>query len=192
MNKLTNKKLGEYIKWTKEMVPLKDFSFLDNRENLVYNYNKKAVFKPLIKDKVKYIVIHHAQIDNGNAKYYHWLHKACFGWDAIGYHFVIGNGKDGLSVDGEIEIGRDLKYQGAHVKGFNDVSIGICLVGNLDNYKATFKQYESLIVLVNKLMKDYGIDNFNIRGHNEFEGVVKTCPGKKFDMNEFRERINAN
>lgn len=39
-----------------------------------------------------------------------------------GYHFVIRR-------DGRVEIGRDLLAQGAHAYGWNDVSIGICLVG---------------------------------------------------------------
>ncbi len=185
------KKHEKYLLWTKQKVPLNDFSGLNFLEKLDYEFEKSPVFKPLIKEKVKYIAIHHAEIDNGNREYYHWLHKAYFGWDAIGYHFVIGNGTDGLSIDGNVEVGRDLKYQGAHVKSANHESIGICLVGNLDNYKPTVKQYEALIKLVLELIKKYNIDISNIRGHNEFEGVTKTCPGRMFDMNEFRGILNA-
>ena len=158
-------------------------------ENLDYEFEKEPKFKLLDFKKVKYIVIHHAEIDNGNKEYYHWLHKAYFGWDAIGYHFVIGNGVDNLSEDGHIETGRDIKYQGAHVKTANDKSIGICLVGNLDNYQATAKQYDTLIKLVKKLMKEYNIELKNIVGHRDFEGVTKTCPGKMFDLKEFRNMI---
>ena len=184
---MKDKCLKKYIKWTKEKVPLKDFSVLDDFELLKKNFNKKPELFPLKKEDVKYIVIHHAEIDSGNVQYYNWLHKGVFGWDMIGYHFVIGNGRDGLSKDGEIEKGRDLKWRGAHVKKHNHESIGICLVGNLDNYNPTQSQYNSLLKLVRKLMNEYGIDFLNVYGHNEFEGVSKTCPGRNFDMDKFRE-----
>ena len=47
-------------------------------------------------------------------------HKAR-GFSDIGYHFVI-------NLDGVIEYGRDLKLTGAHCKGHNEASIGICYI----------------------------------------------------------------
>ena len=44
------------------------------------------------------------------------------GWSGIGYHFFIKRG-------GQIEIGRSLEKQGAHTKGHNKSSIGICYAG---------------------------------------------------------------
>ena len=41
------------------------------------------------------------------------------GWRGIGYHYVIG-------LDGMIEYGRPITETGAHVKGHNKGSIGIC------------------------------------------------------------------
>lgn len=46
------------------------------------------------------------------------------GWQDIGYHFVIRR-------NGRIEIGRQMDDMGAHVAGFNSVSVGVCLVGGL-------------------------------------------------------------
>jgi len=181
------KKHEKYLIWTRQEVPLNDFSGLKKLEKIDMEFEKEPKFKEL--KTVKYIVVHHAEIDSGNRDYYHWLHKAYFGWDAIGYHFVIGNGLDNLSIDGHIEIARDIKYQGAHVKSANHESIGICLVGNLDNYKASKKQYESLISLVKKLMKEYNVNVKNIVGHNDFEEVTKSCPGKMFSLEEFREML---
>ena len=181
------KKHEKYLKWTRQEVPLNDFSGLKKLEKIDMEFEKEPSFKEL--KNVKYIVVHHAEIDSGNRDYYHWLHKAYFGWDAIGYHFVIGNGVDNLSIDGHIEIARDIKYQGAHVKSANHESIGICLVGNLDNYRASKKQYVSLIDLVKKLMKEYNVDIENIVGHNDFEEVTKSCPGKMFSLEEFRKML---
>lgn len=43
----------------------------------------------------------------------------------IGYHFLI-------HLDGTIERGRPWDKPGAHAKGFNNNSIGVCYVGGLD------------------------------------------------------------
>lgn len=45
------------------------------------------------------------------------------GFDDIGYHFVIEG-------DGALRYGRPVHLQGAHAKGANEDSIGVCLVGN--------------------------------------------------------------
>lgn len=47
------------------------------------------------------------------------------GWSDIGYHYFI-------KTDGTIEEGRPLRRSGAHVKGYNRKSIGICYAGGLD------------------------------------------------------------
>ena len=47
------------------------------------------------------------------------------GWSDIGYHFVV-------LLDGTIEAGRPLDRVGAHTKGHNEDSIGICIVGGVD------------------------------------------------------------
>ncbi len=52
------------------------------------------------------------------------MHKAK-GWDGIGYHFVI-------RYDGRVEPGEALKSRGAHVKGLNSVSVGVCMIGGVD------------------------------------------------------------
>ena len=49
------------------------------------------------------------------------------GWNDIGYHYVI-------DLDGTIEAGRDLETIGAHCKGHNQNSIGICYIGGRDAY----------------------------------------------------------
>ena len=51
-------------------------------------------------------------------------HKAK-GWTAIGYHYVIKR-------DGALQLGRPLEAIGAHVEGFNSHSVGVCMVGGLD------------------------------------------------------------
>ncbi len=68
-------------------------------------------------------------------------HKAR-GWSMIGYHRVI-------LLTGAVEQGRPYTRRGAHVAGNNVNSIGICMIGGLDengDAKDTFtdEQYRSL------------------------------------------------
>ena len=56
--------------------------------------------------------------------YYVRMHKAR-GFRTIGYHFLV-------HLDGTIDVGRLLAKIGAHAKGKNLHSVGICYVGGLD------------------------------------------------------------
>lgn len=100
------------------------------------------------------------------------------GWDEIGYHFVIRR-------NGEIEKGRDIEKIGAHCKGHNADSIGICLVGGLDKdgkpeNNFTQNQFLSLRSLAAKLRGQFS-EIQSIHGHNEFAN--KACPC--FDVKKF-------
>lgn len=52
------------------------------------------------------------------------MHKAN-GWQGIGYALVIRR-------DGRIETGESLGKRGAHVKGINHISVGIVMIGGVD------------------------------------------------------------
>lgn len=101
------------------------------------------------------------------------------GWSDIGYHFVINR-------KGVIQTGRPVDKPGAHVKGHNADSIGICLVGGINEQgKAdanfTFSQYSALHNLVSNLLVSY--PEVTILGHRDFPGVQKACPC--FDVQSF-------
>ncbi len=99
---------------------------------------------------------------------------------AIGYHYVIYR-------NGAISTGRDVTEIGAHVTGYNQKSLGVCLVGT-DRY--TPAQWASLADLVGALRKRY--PESRVTGHRDLSpdqnanGIVekfewlKTCPG--FDV----------
>lgn len=96
-------------------------------------------------------------------------HKAQ-GWSGIGYHYVI-------DIDGKVETGRAEYQTGAHAKGHNANSIGICYIGGLDiNGKPkdtrTQEQRKSLAELVARLKVKY--PKATVHGHNEFAN--KACP----------------
>ena len=95
------------------------------------------------------------------------------GWADIGYHFVIRR-------SGRVEAGRPVDDVGSHVQGQNATSVGVCLVGGLND--KTFKpednftpqQWASLRKLVSDLLKKY--PKAKVLGHRDFPGVQKACP----------------
>lgn len=92
-------------------------------------------------------------------------------WSDIGYHYVV-------ELNGKVKNGRPLERAGAHVRGFNKNSIGICYVGGMtkDMTKAkdtrTDAQKESLLNLILELKLKF--PNAVVRGHNDF--APKACP----------------
>lgn len=125
------------------------------------------------RERTDYLVIHCAQtkpsMDIGLREIDQW-HKRR-GWLGCGYHFVIRR-------NGQIEIGRAIQEHGAHVKGFNHNSLGICLVGGMDedgdfDPDYTQKQWDSLDALVETLKNIY--PQAAVVGHNDLD-PHKACP----------------
>ncbi|MCX5675967.1 MAG: peptidoglycan recognition family protein [Planctomycetota bacterium] len=139
----------------------------------------------------RFIVIHHSATATGSAGEFDRMHRAK-GWDELGYHFVIGNGTG--SGDGEVEVGGRWPVQkhGAHTKvanhpEYNDLGIGICLVGNFDVTRPTEAQMQSLMRLVRFLRDRYDISRGRMYGHGQLKPT--DCPGLKFDYSDFFRRL---
>ena len=125
------------------------------------------------------IVVHHSASREGGAVRFDGWHKAR-GWDGVGYDFVIGNGTD--TADGAIETTFRWKEQrdGAHAKGWNDLGIGICLVGNFEDSEPTPKQMESLVRLVRHLRRRFHVPPERIVPHGSVNPTQ--CPGKHLSI----------
>jgi len=93
------------------------------------------------------------------------------GWSDIGYHFYI-------DLYGEIHKGRDIAKIGAHCKGHNRNSIGICYCGGVEADGKTPKdtrlecQKEALTAVLRTLKAMY--PNAIVHSHNDFAN--KACP----------------
>lgn len=90
--------------------------------------------------------------------------------ESIGYHFVIG-------TNGALWNGRHIDEVGAHARGYNTRSIGICLIG-LDKF--TPEQWVTLKANVRAQLKRF--PGAVVIGHNEINDH-KTCPG--FDVEQW-------
>jgi N-acetyl-anhydromuramyl-L-alanine amidase AmpD len=146
----------------------------------------KEIPEVKVVNRPKYIIVHHSATKQGDTETFRRYHVEVNGWKDIGYHYVVNNGT--YKSDGLIEKGRDEKEVGAHAIGYNDKSIGICLVGNFDEDRPTEKQMQSLIRLCKDIMRRYNIPAKNVLGHRE-TGAKKTCPGKNFDMEALRRML---
>ena len=93
------------------------------------------------------------------------------GWNDIGYHFYI-------DLDGNIFKGRDIEKMGAHCKGQNRNSIGICYCGGVEEDGKTpkdtrnEKQKESLLAVLRTLKAMF--PDSAIHSHRDF--ARKACP----------------
>ncbi|HEY3322968.1 MAG TPA: peptidoglycan recognition family protein [Planctomycetota bacterium] len=139
----------------------------------------------------QYIVIHHSGTHRGSAHSFDQYHRIQRGWaGGLGYHFVIGNGND--QGDGVIVAGPRWRNQeaGAHANSteHNEHGIGICLVGNFDEYPPTPAQVSAARALIARLAHDYQIPAENIVGHGQIRrGGGTACPGKFLNVHELRD-----
>ena len=94
------------------------------------------------------------------------------GWNDIGYHYVI-------YLDGTIAKGRDLDIVGAHCRGNNQDSIGVCYIGGVSGSTRkhadtmTAAQDMAFLELWNALKLIVG-SHLELYGHNDF--ARKACP----------------
>jgi N-acetyl-anhydromuramyl-L-alanine amidase AmpD len=133
---------------------------------------------------IELIVIHCSatgpEMDIGAEEIRRW-HKRR-GWSDIGYHWVIRR-------NGDVETGRAEHRQGAHAKDYNRNSIGVCLIGGVDdnqypeaNY--TPAQWHALDAVIEDLLDRY--PDALICGHRDL-GAPKACPC--FDVDQWLDRM---
>lgn len=90
----------------------------------------------------------------------------------MGYHFYV-------TREGFVHVCRPLSVVGAHAKGYNAHSIGICYEGGLNpegkpadtRTEAQKKSLRKLIELLRALLP-----KVNVKGHRDLPGVSKSCP----------------
>lgn len=125
------------------------------------------------------IIIHHSAVQQSLDTSPIAIHSAHLkrGYSGIGYHFYI-------KADGTIYRGRPLCYIGAHCKGYNTCSIGICFEGNFEIEKPTNAQKKSIKNLIEYLTNEIPtIKYFNY--HKELFSTA--CPGKNCTWDELAQ-----
>jgi len=137
---------------------------------------------PVKPGRWRYIVVHHSATKEGTARSMDLYHRRRGMENGLAYHFVIGNGRG--TGDGVIEIGNRWRRQikGGHLASerLNDISIGICLVGNFNNQRPTQAQMRSLRALVQYLMLRSRTGVGSVKLHKQINTKPTECPGRQF------------
>ena len=169
-------------------------NYKDYKENL-FEYNHS------FQNPYKHIILHHSSFKTQPGfETIEYFHTQKFGYDDIGYHYII-------EKSGDIYEGRSIKYMGAHAgqtKEANDLAdsirtgkskllieealkldpdygaIGICLDGNFNLYEPNTEQLKSLKLLLVQLEKEYSIENKNILMHSEVKSKIIEKRGLTF------------
>jgi len=141
--------------------------------------------------RIDYVVVHHSvtvdtAADNWNELW--TIHTVGNGWLDIGYNAVVEM-VDGVPL---AHFGRPDHVIPAHAEGFNDNSLGICIIGNF-----SLAAPDPLLTMVAARrvvapwVVQYGVPIENILGHREVPGASTECPGLLFDMDAFRAEVNS-
>lgn len=124
--------------------------------------------------KIHWVIIHCSDSDiashDNPETIRSWHHER--GFSDIGYHYF-------LDKKGVVHSGRPEDKIGAHVRGHNSGSIGICLSGRRE---FTREQFESLERLLIDICKRHKLNKQDILAHHELD-PSKSCPN--FDLHKW-------
>lgn len=139
--------------------------------------------------EVREIIVHHSltpdlpdPLSAGAIRRYHVNRNK---WDDVGYHAIVERAR------GEVEVlfGRPMDRTGAHCRGHNDASLGVCFVGDFDHEEP---DDELLEVAAQRffvpMMAMHGLGLDQIRGDRDHH-PTKTCPGEMFDLERLRQIV---
>jgi hypothetical protein len=169
------------------------------RSTPAYRYLTRSVIEeirhaPVQRRRWQFIVVHNSGTRQGNARVFDYYHRHVRRMrNGLAYQFVIGNGTS--TGNGQIEVGDRWRRQinGGHVHSdyLNNISLGICLVGDFNRDQPTRAQLESCEELIRYLRERCGkIDRHDIvvRPHREMNPPrwPTDCPGDAFPYSWFR------
>jgi hypothetical protein len=170
-----------------------------SRSSSNYRYLTRSVIDAIRRAPVKrrrwqFIVVHNSGTRQGNARVFDYYHRHVRRMqNGLAYHFVIGNGTS--TGNGQVEVGDRWRRQinGGHVHSdyLNNISLGICLVGDFNRGQPTRAQLDSCEELIRYLRDRCGKTDrgtIPVRPHREMNPPrwPTDCPGDDFPYSWFR------
>jgi hypothetical protein len=165
-----------------------------------YRYLTSSVIDAIRRAPVKrrrwqFIVVHNSGTRQGNARVFDYYHRHVRRMqNGLAYHFVIGNGTS--TGNGQIEVGDRWRRQinGGHVHSdyLNNISLGICLVGDFNRDQPTRAQLDACEELIRYLRDRCGKTErgtIPVKPHREMNPPrwPTDCPGDDFPYSWFRK-----
>lgn len=145
--------------------------WIDVRETLLkhpeWGTNPDHTFVTHPQEQFDEVIIHHSGDEHNDVWDIANHHVVNNRWAAIGYHMVIGK-------DGSRYWCHNFNVQAAHTYGHNDHTVGICLIGDLNNRWPTEAQLRSM-----KQVLPHIPFEFTIKAHRDYRNT--DCPGRTFD-----------
>lgn len=141
----------------------------------------------------KKIILHHSLTEDsgtvswGAIRKFH-LTDPNYLYHDIGYHAGVELVKSGSELYYEVLMGRMWNDQGAHTRGHNARSLGLCFIGNFDIRRPPDTQLLAGARVVALWVRLFSIGVSEIYGHCDF--AEKSCPGKMFDLAGFKVLVN--
>jgi len=164
-----------------------------------YRYLTSSVIDAIRRAPVKrrrwqFIVVHNSGTRQGNARVFDYYHRRVRRMqNGLAYHFVIGNGTS--TGNGQIEVGDRWRRQinGGHVHSdyLNNISLGICLVGDFNRDQPTRAQLDACEELIRYLRDRCGKTErgtIPVKPHRDINPPrwPTDCPGDAFPYSWFR------
>lgn len=188
---------SRFVTWVKLLFSKVTDELMPESQIVVTNTLGLEFEKPTF--DVTHIIIHHSDTKDSGA----------IDWDAITRYHIEHNGwadngyNWGLELVGDtfqILKGRPMSIAGAHTRDgrFNQRSVGVCVVGDWDKEAPPREQLFLAQSLVRDLQKFLHVKRENVIGHREAQQIAgvarknrKNCPGLRFPLSEFREKLLA-
>ncbi len=133
--------------------------------------------------EIRRIVLHHSATDTGTPEAFARFHVEQKGWPGCSYHYVVT--KAGIVY--KCQEASAITY---HAAGANKDGLGVCMVGNFDSYDPPLVQMRACMELLVSLCDAYGLRPERVIGHREVKGTIKTCPGKRINMDKLRDLLS--
>jgi len=132
------------------------------------------------------VILHHPAHPSWGVNEIHNFHRNTRKWNGFGYDYFVYTDGTVVEVRGE--------YVGAHAGSpWNETHISICVQGYLHEDSTdlatdmTDAQVKSVARLVFKLMKEYGFELDNVKGHGDVGNTA--CPGNLFREDEVIDKV---
>ncbi|MCI8361539.1 MAG: N-acetylmuramoyl-L-alanine amidase [Clostridiales bacterium] len=132
---------------------------------------------PNTRAETKAIVLHHADAVCCSIEDIHRWHLSN-GWIGCGYHFLVRK-------DGMVWQGRPIEWVGAHTKGANEYSVGVCFEGSYESKDTEMlaAQLQAGKELISYLLLLY--PEARVKRHRDY--CSTDCPGKYFPFDEIAQ-----